>query len=225
MVALTQPLVNLFARHPRLGGLFGLVMAFFFGFLGVSSWQEMQTMPQEPQQLALAEAVATVQSTRENLWVSIDDGLWDCANMVREGDRTSVIFTDQARSVLGLAVFSGSRDLTCDDLSGVAATGVLRILGDGEYQRLAVRGFSLSDYRGASARVGLCTFCGRGNSQGLLIISAIMAVLGLAMYPISLRLHRQQISATQPGSEHVARWLHPAGRRNQADETLFHGRR
>jgi hypothetical protein len=121
--------------------------------------------------------------------------------MVREGDRTSVVFTDQARSVLGLAVFSGSRDLTCDDLSGVAATGVLRILGDGEYQRLAVRGFNLSDYRGASARVGLCTFCNRGNSQGLVIISAIMVVLGLAMYPISLRLYRQRFPATQPGSE------------------------
>jgi hypothetical protein len=198
MYALTQPLVSLLVRHPRLGGVFGLVMALFFGYLGISSWQAMQTMPQEPQQLTLAEAVSSVQSTSEDLWVSIDDGLWDCGNIVHEGDRTSVIFTDQAQSVLGLAVFSGSRDLTCDDLRSLAATGVLRILGDGEYQRLAARGFDLSGYGSANTRVGLCTFCGRGNSQGLVIMSAILLVSGLALYPICLYEHRRRLG--KPGA-------------------------
>lgn len=216
MGALTQSLVNLFARYPRLGGLFGLAMAALFGYLGISSWQAMQTMPQEPQQLSLSEAVAAIQSSGEDLWVSIDDGWWDCGNMVREGDRTTVIFTDQTQSVLGLAVFSGSRDMTCDDLSGAPATGVLRILGEREVERLDDRGFDLAGYEGASARVGLCTFCGRGNSLGLVILSAVLAVLGLAMYPMLLRLNRQRVAETQPD------WLHPAGRRDQDDLALFH---
>lgn len=78
---------------------------------------------------------------------------------------------------------------------GMAATGVLRVLGDREYQRLAARGFDLSDYGGASTRVGLCTFCGRGNSRSLLILSAVFAASGLALYPMVLRLHRQRFPA------------------------------
>lgn len=215
MHALIEPLLSLFIDHPRLGGLFGLVVAILFGYLGVSSWQAVQTMPQEPEQLALAEAVAAVQSGRENLWVSISDARWDCGNVVREGDRTTVMFTDETQSVLGLAVFSGSQDMTCDDLSNAAATGVLRILGDREVERLDDRGFDLAGYEGASARVGLCTFCARGNSLGLVIVSAVMVVLGLAMYPMFLHLHRQRVAETQPD------WLHAAGRRGQDDETLF----
>ena len=124
MHALTIALTDFFARYPRVGGIFGLVIALAFGYLGFTTWQELQTMPQEPLALSLADATAAVRSSGQDQWVALDAVVWDCINIVQEGDRTSAIFTDQGRSVLGLATFSGSGELTCDDLSSASASEI-----------------------------------------------------------------------------------------------------
>lgn len=191
MHTLTHLITNFLTRFPLLGGVIGLVSAAMFGYLGVTSWQELQTMPEEPLRLSLAEAVAAVHSGQEP-WVKIERLTWDCDNFVKEGDQFAVIFTDEERSLLGLATISTSRalNLTCSGLGSANVTGVLRLMGDGVYERLDDRGFDLSSYGGATAQVNLCTTCGPSNSRFGVILAAIMVPIGLLMYPLLLYLKR-----------------------------------
>ena len=183
-------ILALFARYPLLGGVFGLVLASVFGYVGLAASRDLRAMPQEPRRLSLAQAVAAMQSSGQDQWVAIDDVVWDCDNIVQEGDRTAVIFADEARSVLGLATFT-TRDLDCYGLELKDATGILRPLGDGEYAHLTSRGFDLSGYGSAAAKIALCTFCGRSNSSAFVVMAAIVVFLGLTMYPMSLWLQKQ----------------------------------
>ncbi len=70
---------------------------------------------------------------------------------------------------------------------------MLRPLSQGEYDRLDDTGFNLARYGNASERIALCTYCGPGNSKVGVIISAVMVALGLALYPMCLRLRREHL--------------------------------
>ncbi|MEZ4768313.1 MAG: hypothetical protein R2844_07795, partial [Caldilineales bacterium] len=164
---------------------------------GVSSWQAMQHMPQQPRSLSLAAAAEAIQTEGEDLWVAISPVVWDCSNIVQEGDRTSAVFSDASRSAFGVAVFSEARDLSCGDLDPVAATGVLRLMGEGEVARLDERGFDLARYSPAATPVALCTFCGRGNSRLGVILGAVMVVIGLSLYPLCLYENRKRARKQQ----------------------------
>jgi hypothetical protein len=119
MHALTGIFTRFCIRYPLLGGIFGLLMAVMFGFLGFSSWQEMQTMPQEPLRLSLAEAIAAVEAAGEDRWVTINAVAWDCDNIVpTDSSRARALFSDEAGTVLGVASLSrpSGWDLACADL-------------------------------------------------------------------------------------------------------------
>ena len=182
----------LFARFPKAGGIFGLLSAAAFGFLGFSRWQELQTMPQYPERLSLSEAILWLDEV-EDIWVELQWVEWDCDNIVSSGggsdDRTDVIFTDESHSVLGRASFSYR--VTCEDLPDGAVDGMLRRMSEGVYERLPERGFDLADHADADTRLSLCTYCGRGNSALGVILGAIFVPLGLAIYPLCLYLRRE----------------------------------
>ena len=192
MHALTSLATKLFIASPWIAGVFGLAVALLFGYFGVSSWQAMQRMPEQPQSLSLTAAAQAVKAEGEDQWVSIGPLIWDCSNIVQEGDRTSAVFSDASRSAIGVAVFSGTRDLSCGDLDPVAATGVLRLMGEGEVARLDDRGFDLARFSPDATRVALCTFCGRGNSRLGVVLSAVMVVIGLSLYPLCLYENRRR---------------------------------
>lgn len=201
MHALTSLFTRLCTRYPLLGGIFGLVMAVMFGFLGFSSWQEMKTMPQEPLRLSPAEAIAAVEATGEDQWVTIEAVVWDCDNIVpMDSSRARALFTDEAGTVLGVATVSRPRgsDVICSDLGPYEINGVVRPLSQGEYDRLDDTGFDLTRYGNATQQVALCTLCGPGNAQILLILSAILVLGGLALYPMCLHLRREQ--QARPGA-------------------------
>ncbi len=206
MNTLTSLITNLLVGNPRLAGAFGLMTALCFGYLGIASWQDMQSMPMQPRSLALSAAAAAVQADGESQWVALEQVSWDCDNILREGDRTSVIFSDPAQSVLGLATFSGPQDLACEDLDPGAAVGVLRLMGEGEYERLDDRGFDLTRHSSAKTRVALCTFCGPRNSQIGVALGIILVVAGLSLYPLSLRAHRARPRVRLLTEQCAARW-------------------
>jgi len=188
---LTHGVMLFFARYPIAGGVFGLLAAAAFGFLGVSSWLDLQEMPETPEALTLPEAILRLDEA-DDIWVALEGAVWDCGNIVHtqvgSGDRTYAVFTDESRSVLGLATFSDR--LTCAELGDSAAVGMLGPMSDGVYQRLPERGFDLSDYAEADTRLSLFTFCGRGNSTLGVILGAIFVPMGLLMYPLCLYLKR-----------------------------------
>jgi predicted outer membrane lipoprotein len=188
---LTGGLLLLFARFPWLGGVFGLLLAAAFGFLGVSSWHDLQTMPERPEVLTLADAALRV-NAGEFLWVELEDIEWDCSNIVQSGGgseaRTEVVFTDESHNVLGVATFSDR--LACEDIVAGTAAGILRRMSDGVYERLSPRGFDLAGYADVEARVSLCAFCGRRNSLLGVILAAIFVPIGLLMYPLCLYMRK-----------------------------------
>ncbi|MGD9406109.1 MAG: hypothetical protein PVH95_13265 [Anaerolineae bacterium] len=179
----------LFARFPKVGGVFGLLVAAAFGFLGFSNWQDLQTMPEVPETLTLSEAVLRLEEA-EDIWVELESVEWDCDNIVSSGGgsdaRTNAIFTDEPHSVLGLATFSSR--VSCAELPDGAVEGVLRRMSEGVYERLPGRGFDLAEYADANTRLSLCTFCGRGNSMLGVILGAIFVPPGLSLYPLCLYL-------------------------------------
>jgi hypothetical protein len=194
-IGCTIGLIQLFARFPKLGGVFGLLAAGAFGFAGILNWNELQTMPQRPEALSLSDAIHRV-NTEEDIWVEIEWVEWDCSNIVYSGAGSDadaeVIFTNEAHSVLGVAKFSNRQ--TCEDLAEGTAVGVLRRMSESFYERLPQRGFDLAGYVNVDSRVHLCTYCGRGNSMLGVICSATFVPLGLMMYPLclSLRKHYQR---------------------------------
>ena len=153
-------------------------MAVMFGFLGFSSWQEMQTMPQEPLRLSLVEAIAAVEAAGEDRWVTIECRRLGLRQHRPDPDssRARALFSDEAGTVLGVATVSRSRgrDVTCSDLGPTEVTGVLRPLSQGEYDRLDDTGFDLARYGNATQQIALCTYCGPGNSKVGVILSAVM---------------------------------------------------
>jgi len=181
----------LFARFPKVGGVFGLLVAAAFGFLGFSSWQDLQTMPEVPETLTLSEAVLKLEET-EDIWVELESVEWDCGNIISSGggsdDRTDVIFTDESHQVLGRASFSSR--VTCAELADGTVEGVLRRMSGGVYERLPERGFDLTRYIDADVRLSLCTYCGRGNSMLGMILGVIFVPLGLSLYPLCLYLRK-----------------------------------
>lgn len=186
-------LIFLFARFPKLGGLFGLITSVGFGILGVSSWQSYQRMPETILQLTLDEAVTAV-SSGEEIWVEISNVVWDCQNIIHtdmnQGFRTEIVFTDATNSILGKALFSEPNMLTCEEIEGRKAMGVLSLMSEGVFERMPERGFHLKNYEGAKVAVSLCEFCGPGNSYLGIICGAIMVPLGLCLYPLSLSLRK-----------------------------------
>lgn len=184
----TIGLIQLFARFPKLGGVLGLLVAGAFGFLGIVNWNELQTMPERPESLSLSDAIHRV-NAEEDIWVEIEWVEWDCSNIVYSGTgsdaETEVIFTNESHSILGVAEFS--RRLTCEDIVGSKAVGVLRPMTEGFYERLPKRGFDLADYgKNVDTRLFLCTYCGRGNSLLGVICATVFVPLGLLMYPLCL---------------------------------------
>ena len=182
---LTHAVIEILTRFPKLGGLFGLLVAVAFGFLGIVHWNELQNMPASPERLALSEAVDRLRAGTD-LWVEIEWVAWDCDNLVHTGSGsdadTEIVFTDETRSVLGVAEWSAR--LTCEEIQDHIAAGVLRAMSDGLYECLPGRGFDLAGYENADARLYLCTFCGRENSMVLVICAAVFVPLGLLMYPM-----------------------------------------
>lgn len=183
--------LRLFARFPMLGGLFGLIVTLGVGRIGLASWTELQTMPDTPPQVSLAQASHLVSSGGET-WVDIERVRWDCQNTVysRIGGSlsTEVLFTDETGSILGVAKFGGAEQ--CTDLQPTRLKGILSPMSDRFYQRMPERGFHITPYSKATVRVHLCAYCGRNNSIGALICSMVLAPLGLLMYPLSLALRR-----------------------------------
>jgi hypothetical protein len=189
-----QGLIILFARHPKLGGLFGLITAIVFGILGLSAWSDARKMPDLPIHTTINQ-IATTIKTNSEVWVEIERVKWDCTNIVYTDAGTSmkteVIFTDDSTSILGVALFSGDKQLSCGELNDRNVKGTVSIMMDGFYNRMAGRGFQLANYENSTIRLNLCTFCSRSNSLLLMIISFFMVLLGITVYPLSKYLRKR----------------------------------
>jgi hypothetical protein len=194
MYALVHVLTMIFVERPRLAGAIGLVFAVLCAALGVDSWMKMQALPIQPEQLPL-EAVAGKLSDQDRVWATIAGTVdWDCATLryevVGQDTHTELAFTAGEGTVMVWATFN--RQLACPEIEAGQATGVFYKMSERYLDTLTEKGFDFGRYARATVFLELCTVCSRGNDGGLVILCAVFALVGLAIYPLSLWANRHE---------------------------------
>ena len=191
MHAFIHPLLILFARFPKIGGLVGSIVAMVFGYGAYISWSSLQKMTDHPISVSIEEA-ANLISTRGSFWATIQQVDWDCTNIIYKNSndftQTEALFVDRSATIIGIALFSEPKALACDELPRSNLTGILSAVNPARYEHLSESGFNLLNYQNSTTRLFICTYCGRNNSTLGVIICTIFSLIGLSMYPASLRL-------------------------------------
>ncbi len=131
----------------------GLALLLVGAYGGAYCWRASRASPQQPSHISVVTEAAILQPG-EAAWVTLDDVVWDCSYL-RYGEpgdiyiQSDLGFTDNTRSVWGIASFHRPAKITCSDTSALQATGVLALV------RSPAGDFSLR----------LCTWCGRDNTR------------------------------------------------------------
>ena len=180
-----------FTRFPRAALLFGLIIAVIFGFLGITSALTSAKLPASPRSLTMAQVAALpVADAGRQEWVTITDAVFDCSSL-RPLDQTQVLLTDVSRTTLIVATYSGK--ISCSKTKEIGATGFLSRMNAARFQRfLELKQFDLFGYGSVENYFDLCGFCGRSNSEGLVALSAVLAVSALVLYPYYRVQHRKE---------------------------------
>ena len=148
------------------------------------------------------EAAAEV-ANDESLYVSLEDGTWDCDTIKHIRRRSATgnagtmttaateIFlrdTQTAPDVLVFATMSG--EMTCGDFDGLTATGYLTLMSEDQQQDLANE-VRLAKFINADTILALCGYCGTENSMIGLIFGIVTTLGGIAVLIIGLRMPKQ----------------------------------
>jgi hypothetical protein len=188
-------LVSFFIRYPWAAGILGLIIALLFANLAIASFREAQRLPSAPQHVSISAAAALAPTSYDQRpWVEIEDGIVDCQNIryhrIGDSERTEILVSDASKTIVIVVEYSDH--LTCQRISQEHPIGLLSRMSDARYERLReLAEFDLSAYEGAVVFMDLCAFCGLGNSRAGVIVGAILAVLGLSLYPLCLIEHRK----------------------------------
>ncbi len=186
-------LLDLFVKHPKLAGLVGVLFAVGATALGIVWWHDYAQMPDQPQSVTMVEAAAIADSKP---WVTIEDGVWNCQNIWYMGsDRTYAVLTNTSQTVVTVVLYSDK--VSCNALQARQPRGILTRMAEKRYS-VASREHDFSEYPDATAFLDLCGFCGADNSLGLVVMSGVAVVLGLLLYPLSLREYNKRYGAGGP---------------------------
>jgi hypothetical protein len=90
-----------------------------------------------------------------------------------------------------------SNKVSCDALQARRPSGILTRMAEKRYG-VASREHDFSQYPDATAFLDLCGFCGTDNSLGLVVMAGVAAVLGLLLYPLSLREYNRRYGIEGP---------------------------
>jgi hypothetical protein len=172
-------------------GLFSILFSIFWGF---TSWQEFQNLPTEPKHMTLSEAASLV--SKQRTWAILDDVQWKCDYIFYQtGNRdTNIIFTNTSNTIWGHAIFSSK--MTCDEIIKEEAVGVLDFANNRKHAYITENGFDVSLHETNGAFLSLCTYCGKEDSRGGVIISGFMAIMGiyLATLPLTEPQKRKKVT-------------------------------
>jgi hypothetical protein len=178
-------------QHPRLARLFGLFMVVVFGALGVSSLIDVSQLSDAPSVVTMSQFAETLK-TQDRYWAIIPNPQWDCSTLLhtKVGDdmHTEIFIRDPENSIAILVTYIDP--IECGDLDRAQAIGVGWLMSEKHIQNLEQEG-RLASFRNYRTLASLCTTCGKQNSTGLLVISAIFVVIGLAIYPLISSARRE----------------------------------
>ncbi len=181
-------------EHPKLGGLIGLIGAIVFSVLGIASWLDYRSLPDQPVTLPLSGIAGRLEG-QDKLWASAGERVtWDCERIeyrkVGNSENTEVILLSEDRTVVVLVTFTAH--LGCDEVQASSPSGVFYRMTEARLEFLRQEGFVFARYPQATAFLDLCTVCSRTNSAWLIVLSAVLAALGIAIYPLCLLAKRER---------------------------------
>jgi len=175
--------IQLFIRHPLVGGIFGWTLAAVcIWLLFAQVIPEYRSFPDQPVPMTAEDAVRQVESGQE-VWVVLTDVRWSCLAALPRADAVLLTLPNGRRIVADLG---GGRCQTMAD----PATGVLSMTSAG--RRSYIRSHSGFEPTPLDEPLlTLCPYCGRDNALTGLIVAPILALAGLSIYPL-LRAARRQ---------------------------------
>ncbi len=185
IIRLIHLVVGTAIRNEKLAGLISLLFASLFAVMGVSSFLEAIKLPNTPT-VATTTQVAETLSTQNRFWITISNPQWDCTTLtqstVGKTVNTEVFINDSENSVAILVSFSGSKQ--CGELPEYV-TGVAYPMHQRHIEILQRSG-RLADPENYRSISELCTTCGRRSWMSLTILSIILTIASLSLYPLVL---------------------------------------
>lgn len=190
---MTHLLADLVLRFPKIALGVGVLFALLFGVMGVSSFLEMQKIGDAPERVTLA-ALAVDLNEKERSWVIVEDGIFNCESLhyeqVGSSEHTEIFVANGDASILMLVTYSGR--LPCAELTQAALQGVAYRMSD-KHASLLVDSGRLNAMTARSDLLELCSICGKSNSWGLVVLSLILGLASLSLYPLALWGRKRQI--------------------------------
>ncbi|MBI5936051.1 MAG: hypothetical protein HY867_20290 [Chloroflexi bacterium] len=193
-----------FSRNisPETAAMWGVFSILFSAIIAFSSIKELLILPSEPQRMSIAEAKSLVAEKRQ--WVILNDIQWDCSQVFhfdrRKNDTTYIVFTDEGKNILGLALFGGIKD--CQKVTQAEVAGVLDLATTGSdvksiYERLAENGIDIAQHQADGTLLTLCTFCGRKNSITGVWLSVFFLISGFLLFIPLIKANKARKTANQ----------------------------
>ena len=151
-----------------------------------------------PQSMTLERAAEV--ATDESLYVSLEDGTWDCDTLVHirrrsatgsAGTKTTAsteIFLTDGRTSPKVVIFATlSGKLLCSDFDGLLPTGYLTLMSSNEQQDLT-NNARLARFFSSDSVLALCGYCGTENSMIGLIFGIVITLGGIGVLILGLRM-------------------------------------
>lgn len=177
---------EIIARYPKLAGVFGLVIAIIFSALGTSAYLETKKIGKAPQEASLVE-ISDYLVDNDKYWVIVIDGLVNCESIHSEqvGSTTyTEIFLELPDKSLAMLI-TYSPELSCDVIKERVIHGVAYAMSK-KHKAILQESGRLNRYPSTTTYLELCTTCGRPSAAAIIFLSAILAILGLSLYPLAL---------------------------------------
>lgn len=188
------------AKNRRIVLITAGVMLFFGLYLLAFLVPDVLQTASGPASMTLERAADV--ATDESLYVSLEDGRWDCETIKHVRRRspsssagtmttasTEIFLTDGKTTpdVVAFATLSG--EMTCGDFDGLTPTGYLTQMSEDQQQDLT-NDARLAKFFRADTVLALCGYCGTENSMIGLMFGIAITLAGLAVLILGLRMPR-----------------------------------
>lgn len=190
LIALLVPiLLPLFAKKRSIAGVTGLIVFLIFSSFGIYNYYQYKKLSQSPlNQWTVSEAF--YKTTEEAQKVELVDAKVDCNRLINNSNYTAVYITDPSEELLIVGDYS--RTFNCQNILNNPISGTIKKLSPARYNNLKSNDFDFNGRQDNSNILHLCAYCGTKNSLTGIILSIILALGGLALYPLSFYLKKPQ---------------------------------
>jgi hypothetical protein len=163
--------------------LIGTLLSFMFLSAAYTSWKELRSIPDHPEEISITEASQRL-SSEDHLWVSLTGGEWDCSSLTKAGE-TNTVIVYRGKEQNETVVVTYDRKITCKQMADLQPVGRLDKIEKG--RRAFLSNFlDFSKYGSPSVIFEICTYCGKFNSRLGVVFGTIIGLLTVLFFEKSV---------------------------------------